>query len=481
MSGIKLVNMGDSIILNKKNDSYIISHTKQWIFLSIFTKAYLLIDFPYGKLETPIDAKFVYNQNFILTNDLDFNYKYIYPIGSTSLSLETENNNQYNKIPFTGTLNGNNFTIKNINLIDCENTGLFGVMRTGSIKNLILHNIVIQSGQCVGGLIGKGFDVQLSNIKIIGNIFINGNKSGILAGLLEATCENITICVDGEINSQSQGLISYYFYGSMENTCVISNINNSPGLFNDINGRIKNTGLISFSTILKPFFNKSNYYQISNCYYFQLNNEPLPPVHDAYNSFYRNLSNETLFSDETEMNLIGWTKIGDFYYSNQIINYSNENLETNLIKYYDWLNESTNIEGFYIGKNLKIYHNNKICSEPFSKDNLLNHIRIMEKEYINEQNLIEKYYVENLQIKKDKMNKLLKIFKEMDLIDEAKNNIPNGMYTQQDGYDFTENNSSDSEISEITNTGTFNKNIRYDAKNLAIEQIKKLNMERHNQ
>jgi hypothetical protein len=478
MSGIKLVNSEDFVILNKKNDSYVISNTKQWIFLSTFTKAYLLIDFPYGKLETPIDVKFVYNQDFMLSNDLDFKYKYIQPIGN----LEIGNlNHQYNKIPFTGSLNGNNFIIKNINLIDCENTGLFGVMRSATVRNLILQNIVIQSSQYAGGLVAKGYDIVLSNIKIVGNIFINGNKTGILAGLLEANCENILICVDGEINSQARenvtavfpgdasGLISYYFHGSLENTSVISNINNSPGLFYDINGRIKNIGLISFNTITRPFFNKSNYYQISNCYYFQLNTNTLPPIQDSYNSFYRNLSNDILISDETDLNLIGWIKIDDFYYSTEIINYSNENLETDLIKYYDWSSEKTNIDGFYIGKNLKIYHNNMIFSEPYSRENILNQCKNMEKDFINEQNLIEKYNMEILHNRKEKMNKLLQIFKEMDLLDIAKND------------ELSDNNSTESELSETTNINSFNRNIRFDAQKMALEQINKLNMERINQ
>lgn len=482
MSGIKLVNSGDFIILNKKNGSYVISDTKQWIFLSKFTQAYLLIDFPNGKLETPIDAKYVYNQDFVLSNDLDFNFKYILPIGA-SLSSEKSHNernleignldNPCNKIPFTGSLDGYNYSIKNINLIDCENTGLFGVMRSSKVKNLVIQNVVIQSGQYVGALVAKGFDVEISNIKIIGNIFINGNKSGILAGLLEANCKNIFLCVNGEINSQSKGLISYYFYGSMENINVISKITNCwqqmcPGLFNDINGRIKNIGLISFNTITKPFFQKSNYYQICNCYYFQLNNEPLPQIQDSYNSFYRNLSNEIQISDETELNLIGWIKIGDFYYLKDMINYSNENLETDLIKYYDWSSDKTNFDGYYINKDSKIYHNNQIISEPYSRETLLKYCKLMEFELIQEQNINLKHSMENLQIRKDKLAKLLQIFKEMELLDNPVNQL-------------SDVDSSDTDRSEIANLNTFNRNIRIDAKKLALEEINKLNSDRVNQ
>jgi hypothetical protein len=125
MSGIKLEYNQESILIQKHNNIYQINCIKQWIFLTKFKKAYLIIKHPYGFVETVIDKKFVYNQDYELVCDLDFNYRYIYPLGNFF-----ENKDYYliDIVPFTGTLNGNNFTIKNINIINCKYNGLFGVI-----------------------------------------------------------------------------------------------------------------------------------------------------------------------------------------------------------------------------------------------------------------------------------------------------------------------------------------------------------------
>ena len=81
MSGIKLEYNKESIIIYKKN-YYQINSVKQWVFLTKFIKAYLITKHPYGIIETIIDRKFVYNQDYELECDIDFNYRYIYPLGN---------------------------------------------------------------------------------------------------------------------------------------------------------------------------------------------------------------------------------------------------------------------------------------------------------------------------------------------------------------------------------------------------------------
>ena len=87
------------------NNNYLIENVKQWIFLTKFDKSYLITLFPKGEIETTVDKKFIYRQDYILINDLNFKYRYILPLGNF-----TDNN-----IPFTGIFDGNNHIIKNLN------------------------------------------------------------------------------------------------------------------------------------------------------------------------------------------------------------------------------------------------------------------------------------------------------------------------------------------------------------------------------
>ena len=194
--------------LEKKNDFYIIDTIKKWIFLTKFNNSYLIINYPNGKIETVVDKKFIYNQQFMLGGYLDFNYRYIFPLGNQNYKENTYPNTT---VPFTGLLDGNNFILKNINLINCNNNGLFGVVFGAKIKNLTLQNIVINDGIHNGGLVSKANGTILDNIKIIGNIIMKGENCSCFASYLLGESTNIQICVDGEILSHNKSLVSNNF------------------------------------------------------------------------------------------------------------------------------------------------------------------------------------------------------------------------------------------------------------------------------
>lgn len=368
MSGIKLEYNKENIIIYKKNNTFQINSIEQWIFLTKFKKAYLITKHPYGIIETIIDRKFVYNQDYELDCDLDFNYRYIYPLGNFP-----ENTNFYlvDVIPFTGSLNGNNHKIKNINIIDCNFNGLFGVTKSGTITNLIIENITIMGGVYNGALVGKSYLTEISNISIFGNILMKGLKCSCFVGLIEGNSKNIKIVVDGEIESETKSLLSTYYYGNIENISIITNFKEPINCFNIINGRIKNIIFISRITIQNVFYNQSKYHQISNCYYFQLNNEELPEPQIIYNYYYRNLNKSNYDNIE---NTNQWTKIGDHYYLND------QNINNDIIKYYDNKLNVTIIdvyldsEGNFINSDIK----------PFDKNYILERCKNMESIYINE-------------------------------------------------------------------------------------------------
>jgi len=367
MSGIKLEYNKENIIIYKKNNCYQINSIKQWVFLTKFIKAYLITKHPYGIIETIINRKFVYNQDYELECDIDFNYRYIYPLGNFP-----ENINFYliDIVPFTGTFNGNNHVIKNINIIDCNYNGLFGITKSGSITNLTIQNVTILDGVYNGALVGKSYSTEISNINIVGNILMKGTNCSCFIGLNEGNGKNIKIVVDGEMESENKSLLSNYYYGNIENINIITNFKESINCFNIINGRIKNIIFISWLTIPNVIYNQTKYHQISNCYYFQLNEDELPEPQIIYNYYYRNLKKAN-YDNIKNTNL--WTKIGDHYYLND------QNMNNDLLKYYD--NNSNIINDIYLDSEGN-FPNSDI--KPFDKNNIIDMCKKMEAIYLNE-------------------------------------------------------------------------------------------------
>jgi hypothetical protein len=299
-------------------------------------------------VETQVDKKFINNQNYILNNDLDFNFIPISCFGNMSN-------------PFTGTFDGNNYCMKNIELINNINNGIFGVVKNAIIKNLTIQNVIIKEGNNNGCLMGIGYKVELNNIKIIGNMKLSGNYNSLVCPELDGNLKNISLCCDGKLNNKA-ALLSYDFTGTCENISIVSNIENNIGIFININGIMKNSNIISFNKIKYPFYKKSKFNQIINCYYFQLNEEELPEMQQMMNSYYRNL-NKIIYTKH--INWTNWIKINNMYYLRHINNYTNDNIESSeLIKFYDIQSKQINIDDYYIDMDKKIRNKDTLLTNP---------------------------------------------------------------------------------------------------------------------
>ncbi len=132
------------------------------------------------------------DRHFVLINDIDAGEtadwhegKGFEPIGRRKIPDDDH--------PFTGTFDGNGFTISNITINRPEESrvGLFGYVRGVLIKNITLEKLSIHGDQAVGGLTGSAGNSELHNIHIIdaeisGNSFIGGvigsHGLGILSG-----------------------------------------------------------------------------------------------------------------------------------------------------------------------------------------------------------------------------------------------------------------------------------------------------------
>jgi hypothetical protein len=292
MTYLKLELNNESVIIKKNNDTnkYMISSTIQWVYLTNFYKGYLVLTLPNDmKVETPVDKKFVYNQDYMLTQDIDFNYMYIYPLGNMN------NNSKYYSyptVPFTGTLDGCHNTIKNLNIINCHYNGLIGVGIFCKIYDLTIQNITIMEGEYCGGLIGMGNGIILHDITINGNMLIQGNICACLASILDGESYNINILIDGIVKGIKYCCVMVnQFNGIMERCNIMCDISNiSTGYFNHINGKLYNSSIASVNSMIYPFYEKTNYHVINKSYYIQLNDMPLPKMQHITASYYKNIN-----------------------------------------------------------------------------------------------------------------------------------------------------------------------------------------------
>jgi hypothetical protein len=86
--------------------------------------------------------------------------------------------------PFTGTFNGNGFTINGLTIARsglgipyCDEIGLFGMIVGATIQNVTLTNVSISGSSAVGGLIGYDDSV------LIPSTVLNCNVSGVVNGI----------------------------------------------------------------------------------------------------------------------------------------------------------------------------------------------------------------------------------------------------------------------------------------------------------
>ncbi|OAS15523.1 S-layer homology domain-containing protein [Paenibacillus oryzisoli] len=85
--------------------------------------------------------------------------------------------------PFTGTLNGNGYAIRNMSIdrANNNNVGLFGQTSNATITNVHLTNITVKGYRYVGGIAGDASQTSITNSYAEGNV--TGNESvGVLVG-----------------------------------------------------------------------------------------------------------------------------------------------------------------------------------------------------------------------------------------------------------------------------------------------------------
>jgi len=159
------------------------------------------------------------SKDYILMNDIDVQNSTLFkPIGSYSYTMITD---EYTGNPFTGTFNGNGYTISNVTFSN-NNTmtaGLFGGVERASISNLSLENISLTGQYDVGGLIGRANHTKIMNCSIVNSdiCLISGKgRVGGLVGRLHNSNVSNSYAISNVEGKDSVGC----FVGAIDNSIV---------------------------------------------------------------------------------------------------------------------------------------------------------------------------------------------------------------------------------------------------------------------
>lgn len=123
------------------------------------------------------------SSHYIQTADIDLsNEENAYgstgfdPIGSYSI---TGNSNS-----FTGSYDGQDYTISNLNIVDYESTtgvGLFATAENAELRNMTIEDVSVEGGAGVGGLVGYAENIHIDNVDVDG--VVTGDRSiGVIIG-----------------------------------------------------------------------------------------------------------------------------------------------------------------------------------------------------------------------------------------------------------------------------------------------------------
>ncbi len=138
------------------------------------------------------------------------------------------NNSTY----FTGTFNGQNFTINGLTINTNNNSqfqsdtymGLFEQVQNTTIENILLTNLNIYApnNEAVGGVVGLAVNSNLSDVYVTGSVIGGSYVGGLVAGLGSQSSDTSSIS-DSYSSATVNGLYAGGLVGIMNNDGLISN------------------------------------------------------------------------------------------------------------------------------------------------------------------------------------------------------------------------------------------------------------------
>ena len=131
--------------------------------------------------------------------------------------------NETNK--FTGSLDGAEYKISNLNIIG-ENTyrGLFGY-NIGKLKNIKLENVNIKGTQYIGGLVGYNKDGIIENCSVTGNITGDSEVGGLVGYMYSGSITQSYAIATVNGTTYTGGLVGYMYLGSITQSYATATVN----------------------------------------------------------------------------------------------------------------------------------------------------------------------------------------------------------------------------------------------------------------
>ena len=181
--------------------------------------------------------------SYSLEADIDFGGDVIEPIGTFKPKSENpeDEENPNTDIAFTGSFDGNGYTISNVTVdaVDKNGVGLFGcITGEGSgVKNLKVDSVKVKGGNYTGGVIGLAdFGSHIEDVQLTGENTVEGKfLVGGIAGASHADIINCSAAASvtlTEDNAQGAGIIvGGQEDASLENCTASGKIKTGDGCF----------------------------------------------------------------------------------------------------------------------------------------------------------------------------------------------------------------------------------------------------------
>ncbi len=176
---------------------------------------------------------------------------------------------------FNGTFEGNGNTITNLYMnIAAGNLGLFGYSNGGNFKNINLKDVnIISTRYQIGGLLGYGNNVNISNCKVSGNITTTGhtsnhNRTGGIVGLIGTMGGTINSCVNeatiGGSYHMKGGIVGFMYKGTITNCTNKGSVTSSNAHIGGIVGYAGYNSNVNYTVSID---NCKNYGEIQASHY----------------------------------------------------------------------------------------------------------------------------------------------------------------------------------------------------------------------
>lgn len=206
-----------------------------------------------------------------LQGDVDLNNIPFTPIGNAN------RDDKGSTVGFAGTFDGGNHVISNLNVSTTGKgnaSGLFGVMRSGTVKNVTVSKATVTSDDSAGGIVGVLLgDASIENCTVTADVTITtGSAGGGIAARAYGTSNQITGCnnyatVSGTGNGTGQkigGIVGIAATGA--NTYTFTNCNNYGEIYGGADGVGGICGYTGSPTTLTGCTNSGNVGKSSDRY-----------------------------------------------------------------------------------------------------------------------------------------------------------------------------------------------------------------------